>query len=188
MATPHLAISLIDLRAFRRIYCHGVPRSWCREGHLKKQEWNIFSVIAALATMSHLSYRSDRHVGMPVSLCDLDCMVGLGEHEPRQNLRSVRRGSDGEESLKTCACGRGRLVETRGVGSHSFYINERSVCGKMLSGLVGCLYNNHVQHIALAITVVMWILCKTVFSVEMFATRWKCFICPRTQKVCHGGW
>lgn len=67
MATPHLAISVIDLRALRRIYCRGVPRSLCREGNLKKLEWYIFPVIAALATMSHLSSCSDSQIRMPVS-------------------------------------------------------------------------------------------------------------------------
>lgn len=159
---------------------HGVGR-----GIWRSRDDIFFSVIVALATMSHLSYCSDRHVGMPVSPCDLGCTMGLGEREHRWKLRSVHRGSDGEESLKTCACGRGRLVEMR-----------RRI-SQILHRWARCLQTNVVwitrlsiqqlyQHISL-VTVVVWILCKTVFSVEMSATKWKYFLCPRTQKVCYGG-
>lgn len=119
MATPHLAISVIDLRALRRIYCHGVPQSWCREVHLKKLEWYIFTVIAALATMSHLSlagaasFERLPHFLWHQSLCYW--VTGLEEQECKLNEGSKHRGSN-KENLKAPPGRRGRQEERKGVG------------------------------------------------------------------------
>lgn len=186
MATPHLAISLLDLRAFRRIYCCGVSWSWCREGHLKKQGWYIFF---SYCCSSHhvasllLQWQACRNARLTSWFTLYD---GLGKAWAQVGLEEHVQGSDGEESLKTCASGRGRLVEMRGRISQLLYI--WACCLQVnVVWITRLSIQQSYQHVALAITVVMWILCKTVFSVEVLATKWKCFLCPRTQKVCYGG-
>jgi len=53
-------------------------------------------------------------------------------------------------------------VETIGVGFHSLQLKEQTVCKTILSGLLESLYKNHIQHVAGAIKVTVWILCGTV--------------------------
>lgn len=143
MATSHLAISVIDLRALRRIYCHGVPQSWYREGHLKKLEWYIFTVIASLATMSRLSFAGAASFErLPHFLWhqDLDYWVtGLEEQELKLNEGSKHRGAN-KENLKAPTGRRGRQVERIGVGLQSLEISERTVCKRVLSRLLERLY------------------------------------------------
>lgn len=119
MATPHLAISVIDLRALRRIYCHGLPQSWCREVHLKKLEWYVFTVIAALATMSHLSLAGAASFErLPHFLWHQSLgywVTGLEEQECKLNEGSKHRGSN-KENLKAPPGRRGRQEERKGVG------------------------------------------------------------------------
>lgn len=182
MATPHFAISVIDLRALRRIYCHGVPRSQCGEGHLKKLGWYISLVIAALATLSHLSFCSDRHIWMPVSpsllwfrSCDGGAWAQAEHGEQAQGLQQGGdlkgsyswKGKDGRDKRWrisqpldkwTCCLQKSITWLTKAYIQKSYPAH----CLGSNSGGTDCRKNSQLA----------------VFSVGVFVTKWKCFLYP----------